>query len=287
MMSQNVAGPRLRLFGCLLSIVLLGQSFLCAQTPTIIAHRGASHDAPENTLAAFRLAWEQGADGIEGDFYLSKDGQIVCMHDKTTKRTADKDLTVAEATLEELRQLDVGSWKSPQFAGERIPTLAEVLAIVPEDKLIYVEIKCGPEIVPYLPPVFKASGLSAKQIRIIAFDENVIAAVKQQLPEIKAFWLTSYKQNKATGKWKPTPAEVRKTLREVKADGLGTKAETQVVDQKFAQELRAGGWEFHTWTIDEIPLARQFMEWGVDSITTNRPAFLRKNLERAVINRVP
>lgn len=270
---------------CFLGLAVLSPGFLRAEVPILIAHRGASHDAPENTLSAFRLAWEQGADGIEGDFYLSKDHQIVCIHDKTTGRTAGKDLPVAETPFAELRKLDVGSWKSPRYAGERIPTLAEVLAIVPADKLFYVEIKCGPEIVPYLPAAFKASGLSAKQIRIICFQEEVIAACKQLLPEIKAYWLTSYKRNEATRKWSPTPAKVRKTLREVKADGLGTKAETRVIDQPFVDKLRQGGWEFHTWTVDEVPLARRFVELGVDSITTNRPAFLRKGLENAKPNR--
>lgn len=258
---------------------LFGTPTIQAGTPLIIAHRGASHDAPENTLAAFRLAFEQGADGIEGDFYLSKDGQIVCMHDDTTKRTADKDLSVVGSTFEELRQLDVGSWKSPQFAGERIPTLAEVLAVVPKDKLIYVEIKCGPEIVPHLPEVFRDSGLAEKQIRIIAFDKDVIVASKKLLPGIKANWLTSYKQDKKTKKWSPTPASVRKTLQEIHADGLGTKAETNVVDRQFVSELEKMGCEFHVWTINEIPLAKQFQELGAISITTDRPEFLRKGLE--------
>ena len=73
-------------------LMFLSGGFLFAGPPLLIAHRGASHEAPENTLAAFRLAWEQGADGIEGDFYLSKDGRIVCIHDKDTKRTAGKNL---------------------------------------------------------------------------------------------------------------------------------------------------------------------------------------------------
>ncbi len=264
---------------------LFSSEVLEAKTPLIIAHRGASADAPENTLAAFRLAWEQEADGIEGDFYLSKDQQIVCIHDKTTKRTARKNLVVAESTLEELRQLDVGSWKSPKFQGERISTLAEVLAIVPAGKIIYVEIKCGPEIVPFLKPVFSASRVNPEQIRIIAFDPQVIAGVKRELPNIKAYWLTSYKQHKITRQWNPTPGEVRDVLKKVKADGLGTKAEPKVIDQNFVSSLRAGNWEFHAWTIDQTPLARRFLEMGVDSITTNRPAFLRKQLQLAVPNR--
>jgi len=70
--------------------------------PLIVAHRGSSFDAPENTLPAFRLAWEQGADAIEGDFLLTKDNKIVCIHDKTTKRFSDQNLVVAESTLEQL-----------------------------------------------------------------------------------------------------------------------------------------------------------------------------------------
>ncbi|MCB9949963.1 MAG: hypothetical protein H6824_03175 [Planctomycetaceae bacterium] len=99
----------------------------------IVAHRGASYDAPENTLPAFKLAWEKGADAIEGDFYLTKDQQIVCIHDKDTKRTGKNQpvLTVAESTLAELRKVDVGSWKDAKYKETFIPTIQEVLATVP------------------------------------------------------------------------------------------------------------------------------------------------------------
>ena len=96
-----------------------------SQMPAIVAHRGASYDAPENTLSSVRLGWEQGADCVEIDVYLTKDDQIVAMHDKTTKRTAGKDWTVSERTLAELRTLEVGSWKDEKFRGEPVPTLAE------------------------------------------------------------------------------------------------------------------------------------------------------------------
>ena len=114
-----------------------------APNPLVIAHRGSSAQAPENTLPAFQLAWAQGADGIEADFLLTKDGHIVCFHDKDTKRLAGRQLAVAAATLEELRQFDVGSiqpqaveralrsWKGDQYKGVRIPTIAEVFATVP------------------------------------------------------------------------------------------------------------------------------------------------------------
>ena len=85
----------------------------------MVAHRGESYDAPENTLPAFKLAWEQGADAIEGDFILTKDGHIVCIHERTTKRFCDQDLVVAKSTLKQLKALDVGSWKNEKYEGIR------------------------------------------------------------------------------------------------------------------------------------------------------------------------
>ena len=114
----------------------------------IIAHRGASEDAPENTLEAFRLAWLQNADAIEGDFRLTKDGQIVCIHDEDTSRTCGEKMIVAESTYVELSQLDASAHFKGDLAPQSIPLLSEVFKAIPNNKGIYIEIKCGPEIVP-------------------------------------------------------------------------------------------------------------------------------------------
>ena len=119
-------------------------------SPMIVAHRGASKQAPENTIPAFKLAWEQGTDAIEGDFQLTKDGAIVCIHDKDTKRVAGVKKIVEDTTLEELRKLDVGAWFGENWRGTVIPLISEVLAAIPDGKKIYIEIKSGPEILPKL-----------------------------------------------------------------------------------------------------------------------------------------
>ena len=116
----------------------------------IIAHRGASADAPENTLTAIQLAWRQSADAAEIDVQLTADGQLVAIHDETLLRTGGVDWAVKDYTLAQLKTLDIGSWKSPQFAGERIPTLAEVLDIVPLGKRLFIEVKCGVDAIPEL-----------------------------------------------------------------------------------------------------------------------------------------
>jgi glycerophosphoryl diester phosphodiesterase len=94
----------------------------------LIAHRGESADAPENTLAAFRLAWERNVPTIELDVHLTKDGEAVICHDADTKRTAGTKLVIKDTPLADLRALDAGKWKAPRWAGEKLPTLAEALA---------------------------------------------------------------------------------------------------------------------------------------------------------------
>ena len=265
-----------------LNIAITGLLFVITSTSSsfgqfIVAHRGASHDAPENTLAAFRLAWEQEADAIEGDFYLTADEKIVCIHDRTTKRVApgQPELTVAKATLKELLQLDVGLWKGKSFRGERIPTLEDVLAIVQPGKQLFVEIKCGPEIVPPLKKQLTASGLDDQQIVIIAFNAGVVQACRRSMPQYKCNWLTGYKRNNANTGWKPTRQNVISSLKKTGASGLGTQDNDDVIDRSFVESVRKAGCEFHVWTVNSLDSARHFVSLGIDSITTDRPALIR------------
>ncbi|HVT29659.1 MAG TPA: glycerophosphodiester phosphodiesterase family protein, partial [Lacipirellulaceae bacterium] len=131
-----------------------------APAQLIIGHRGASHDAPENTIASYKLALHQGADGFEGDYWLNASGRILDLHDKDTKRVAGKKLVVTTAPFNQLRSLDLGIRKDPKWRGERMPTLEEVLAIVPADKKVFIELKSGPEIVAPMAKVLAASHVS-------------------------------------------------------------------------------------------------------------------------------
>jgi glycerophosphoryl diester phosphodiesterase len=263
----------------IIQTILCGCLISCG-TPDmkIVAHRGASHDAPENTLASFNLAWAQGADAIEGDFYLTKDSAIVCIHDKNTGRLADQDLMITESTLAQLRELDVGSWKGADWAGEKIPTMEEVLRTVPRGKKIFIEVKCGPEILPALEKNLSASQLSDDQVVVISFNQDVIARVKKQIPQIKAYWLTGFRKNTQKGGWEPSMTEILTILREIKADGLDCSAQ-EVVDADFAGRLASTGMELHVWTVDDPVQARRFAQIGVRSITTNRPGWLREQLK--------
>ncbi|MEX2308827.1 MAG: glycerophosphodiester phosphodiesterase [Pirellulales bacterium] len=246
----------------------------------IIGHRGASHDAPENTLAAFQLALEQGADGFEADFYLLDDGHVVCFHDKDTERIAGKKLLLAQTPFDELRALDVGSWKAPRWRGERMPTLEEVLSAVPEGKKIFIELKSGPEIVAPMVKVIESSSLARDQMVVISFNADAIAESKKQLPHLKACWLCRFKQEK-DGKIPPTADQVIATLKRIGADALDAEAVPEYFNEAFIRRLQEAGFsEFHVWTVDEPEIARVYRDLGAASITTNRPAWLREKLEK-------
>lgn len=241
----------------------------------IVAHRGASRDAPENTIPAFKLAWEQGADAIEGDFHLTGDGHIVCIHDGDTKRVSGKNLSIRKSTLEELRNLDAGAYHGKEYSGTVIPTIADVFLTIPDLKKIYIEIKCGAEIIPRLLEEITESGLKQEQIVVISFNRELIHAVKLGAPEFKALWLSVIEKDES-GKITPSLETVLETLGQIKAAGFSSSKD--IINEPFVKGIMEKGYEYHVWTVDDPETARRFKKWGAKSITTNVPGYIKKNL---------
>ena len=251
-----------------------------ANAQNIVAHRGASYDAPENTVAAMELAFEQGADGVEADFYLSSDGEIVCIHDGDTKRTAGVKHVIVETPFAELRKLDVGAWKNEKYRGEKIPTFAEIAETIPDGKKFIIELKVGPEIVAPLKEELAKTDLEDEQILIICFNEKTVAECKKLLPNLKCHWLTGYKKDEKSGEFKPSLGEVVATLERSHADGLGSQGDMNYVNAEFLEDLcEEGHCEFHVWTIDDPKVAKYYQKLKPWGITTNRPGFIREQLK--------
>jgi glycerophosphoryl diester phosphodiesterase len=238
-----------------------------------IAHRGESFDAPENTLAAVRLAWERGVDAVEIDVHLSRDGHPVVIHDADTLRIAGVKLVVADTTLDKLRALDVGRWKSPQYAGEHVPTLEEVLTTVPSDKRLFIEIKVGPESIPALADAIARSRVRAEQLVIISFDAETVRAAHERLPRIERRHLVEFEQDENARMWRPSIDRLIADAKAGHADGLGVSAEGPV-DREFVAQLSDSGLSCHVWTVDDPDAARRFIDAGMDGITSNRAAWL-------------
>ncbi len=247
--------------------------------PAIIAHRGASVDAPENTPAAFREAWNQKADGIELDIWLTKDGRIVVIHDGSTKRTTDKNLVVRDHPLEELRKLDAGVWKGEKWKSEPIPTLEETLGELPVGKLIYIEIKCGPEVLPELARVISKAGKPAEQLRIIGFNFETLVKSKALMPEVKTLWLVSGSKDKITGKTTyPDLAAISEKASAAGMAGLDLNMGFPL-DAAAVAAIKAKGLTLAVWTVNDPATAKRFAATGVDAINTDHPARIRSALE--------
>ncbi len=247
--------------------------------PEIIAHRGASYLAPENTMASVRLAWAMDVDAVEFDVFLTADNEIVVFHDRNTKRITGRDRPVEEQTLDELRELDYGAWKAPQWEGEVIPTLDEVLATLPRGKRMFVDVKSDTRIVKPMLEAFDRSGHHAHQLVVIAFSYELAAKTKQLRPHIPVFWLVSFRQDEETGEWLPGMEEVIRKARQAHVDGINVNGNREPArNPANIAKVRESGLGYYVWTINHIDDAQEFLEWGVDGITTDRPAWLKKQL---------
>jgi glycerophosphoryl diester phosphodiesterase len=246
----------------------------------IIAHRGYSQKAPENTVSAFKLAWENNTDACELDLYLTKDGKIVIIHDKDTKRTTGVQKDVPTSTLEDLRTLDAGSWKGPQWKGEKLPTLEEALATMPTgQKRFFLEIKCGPEVVPAMTKVLEPMQSRADQIAIISFNLASVSAAKKAMPWAKCYYIIGGKEKNKEKTQRKDVTPFLKQAKEANLDGLD-------LDMAFAwtpamvKQIKDAGLGAFVWTVDKPEDIARFAALGVDGITTNEPVVVRQELSK-------
>ena len=236
--------------------------------PRIVAHRGASHEAPENTLAAFRRAWEQGVEGVELDVRVTRDGEVVVIHDATTKRTAGVDRAVAEQTLAELKTLDAGAWKGQP--GERIPTIAEALATVPAGHTLFVEIKTGRETVPVVARAIRVNDPRPRgaKLALQGFDPDVLAALAAELPDVPAYWTVD---PPADDQGRPLPYS-RAALDDAARRGFaGVALFHGSVDDALLAAARQRGLLVDVWTVNERAQLDAWRARDVRWIETDRP----------------
>ena len=238
----------------------------------VIGHRGASSEAPENTLAANRLAFQQNADGIEVDVRLTKDQKLVCMHDKTALRTASKELLIKESTVTELKSLDVGLWKDVKWKGETIPTLEEVLEEIPRNKNIFVEIKTGTESIDPLMEEIQKSKIDNNCITVISFNQEVVKEVKQSMESLNVNLLIAF-----SGPKEIQSEEVLRKIIEFKLDGVGAENHPGL-SRAFVTPIIEANKKVHVWTVDDIEQAKNYQQLGLSSITTNVPQLIRSAL---------
>ncbi len=232
-----------------------------------VGHRGASYLAPENTLASFQLAWKLGADAAECDVMLTSDNRVIVFHDKNSKRLTGNNGIIRNTPWSELSQLTIIPRKTnlPEYKDEHIPLLAGVLATIPVNRMLVIEIKTGPEIMPYLQKVVDLHWKSGK-IAFIAFDFESIRAAKESYPEVPCYYLSSSK---------PDLNNKFDAILQANLDGVDLMH--RIIDRELAERCHAAGLEIWCWTVNDPETAREMRSLGVTAVTTDRPAWLKEH----------
>ena len=238
----------------------------------IAAHRGSSGAAPENTIAAVALALEEGADYVEIDVQETADGVIVVLHDADLMRLAGVRLNIWDADYDDLRDLDVGSWFSPDFADQRIPTLRDVLEMARGKARVNIELKYNGHDVSLaerVVEVVEAAGMESEVILMSLSQDGV-----KQVRALRPGWTVGFLSAAAVG-----------NITKIDADFLAVS--TRLATTAFISSTRRAGKEVHVWTVNDRIGMAEMMGRGVDVIITDEPALAREVLkERAELSPV-
>jgi glycerophosphoryl diester phosphodiesterase len=240
-----------------------------ASRPVLIAHRGAAADAPENTIAAFELALEQGADGLDLDVHLSADEHPVVIHDFTLERTTDGSGAVSALRVRELKRLDAGGWRDRRFEGQRVQTLQEVFERFRDRARFWLELKGGAALYPGLEErVVSTIEIYDVVDRVLvqSFDPIALATVRSLNPEIRVGTLVAQDPL--------DPALLGPDAPDAICPAIG------MCTEKLVGAIRRAGRDCYVWTVNEPAQMDRLVGWGVSGIITDRPGALRARLGR-------
>ncbi|GAB4510400.1 MAG: glycerophosphodiester phosphodiesterase [Anaerolineae bacterium] len=241
------------------------------QRPLIFGHRGASAYAPMNTIPAFELAAEQGADGVELDVHLTRDGHVVVIHDDSVRATTDGQGYVKEMTLEQIKALDAGAWFNAAFAGVRIPTLDEVFEAVGQRLLVNVEIKSfsvnpdGTE--QAVAAVIRRHNMQERVI-VSSFNPLSLIRFRAVMPEVVIGYLYAPE----------IPTWPVDTLNKLTYEAAHPYHDT--VDSDFMDMARSRGTLVNTWTVNDPEMAVYLDSIGIDGIICDNPDIIRNAVGR-------
>jgi glycerophosphoryl diester phosphodiesterase len=243
----------------------LVQSVRLEDDVVVIAHRGAAGSAPENTLASVALAVEQGADIVEIDVQENADGEVVVVHDSDLMRVGGSPVKVWNATSEELAAVDVGRWFGPEFSGQRVPTLEQVLAICKGRSQVDIELKYyghNQRLEERVAEIVESMGMEDEVI-LMSLDSRLMQSMKSLRPD----WTVGLLTAKAVG-----------DLTTSDADFLAVHA--SIASSGFVRRAHAAGKQVYAWTVNDRFNLSRMMSRGVDGVITDHPALARQVLER-------
>ena len=236
--------------------------------PLVIAHRGASAAAPENTIAAFERALTDGADAIQLDVHLSRDDHPVVIHDPTLERTTNGWGPVRGHTMRELKRLDAGAWRGAAFAGQRLQTLQEVLERFRGRTKFWIELKGGPDLYP---------DVEERIVGLLEVYDVIDEALVQTFDPAALARLRAFSRELSLGAvLARAPLDVE---RDVPLVASAVCPSAEILGAPEREAIRRSGRQCHVWTVNEPALMDRLVDWSVDGIITDRPDLLRARLQ--------
>ncbi|XKE73717.1 glycerophosphodiester phosphodiesterase [Cytobacillus firmus] len=241
-----------------------------------VSHRGASAYAPEHTIAAYDMGEKMHGDYIELDLQMTKDGHLIAMHDVTLDRTTDGTGSVKDYTLNEIKQLDAGSWfneKYPyaskaEYEGLKVPTLEEVFKKFGKNNSYYIETK-SPDVYPGMEKellrLVEKYKINKDKLLVQSFSPQSLKVMNELDPTIKLVQLISYKAN----------AEItNEEIMEIKQYAMGIGPNHTYLNEEYVQKVVNSGLELHPYTVNDKERMKQLINWGVTGMFTNHPDLL-------------
>lgn len=270
--------------GTFLMLVLIAAPNLFGETKVSkplgpnLAHRGASYLCPENTLVAFKLAIQTGANGAECDVYKTTDGVLVLHHDGNLKRTAKLDGHITEKSFSDVQGFDVGAWKGRHFAGEKVPTLEEYILLMKGSG-------CAPVI------ELKQQGIEKEVVElvrksnmvdesfIVTFNDRSLQIIHEIEPGIRLGWNFS---KKIQGSAEENAEELcKEIITRGKKIGVDTfSLHHSLLSKKLVDLMHENGCRIWCWTVNDVALARKMFDMGVDTVCSDRPEMIAEILRQ-------
>ena len=252
----------------------------------LIVHAGKGYGAPENTLPAFKAAIATGF-GFECDIQMSADKRIFAAHNASAKAYCGKDIPFKTMAWSEIEKIDVGrTLGGIKWAGTPPPLFEDILALMRDGQKSFVEVKeaAGTEIVPYIKKAVESqSNATPENMLFISFDREICRTLRKALPKYEVLWIVfSHKDLERPDDCKGpayTADEVIALLKEADLTGVDMAGDMAVVTEEFVRKVKAAGFKFGVWTVDDTKNARIFLERGVDAVTTNRSKEIAEELK--------
>lgn len=252
--------------------------------PLIVAHRGVPHEKIENTIESFKVAFNDGADFIEGDFWLTKDNEIVCIHDQYTgKITKNKfKLNIINSTLVELRSFKY--FDSNYSMNFFIPTLEEVLSISNKNKGLFLEVKDNRiKFIDVLKQKLTKLKFPSQNLRIISYHTNILKYSKLILPEIKTLWIIDAFYMREKCKNKITFERFSQTLKLIQCNGIVLNVESNL-NENSIDKLKTLNTEICVYNVNDKFTTQKMIKLGIDYITTDFPKLIKSIISEFSIN---